>query len=148
MFITTFSHLLSERCHALNRGNIRNHFLHTSTSVSIFKRFHFESLRETIHDKNHASVLLPCIINSLLGNKANIIHQPFSVLRPTVYLMHKKLCFRFSRTVPLFGHPQKIVSYRRCFNLQSTERNSRLYFVRFQPLNCLQLLEFETFLVN
>ena len=51
MFITTFSHLLSERCHALNRGNIRNHFLHTSTSVSIFKRFHFESLQETIHDK-------------------------------------------------------------------------------------------------
>ena len=79
-----------------------------------FKRFNFESLQETIHDKNHASVLLPCIINSLLGNKANIIHQPFSVLRPTVYLMHKKLCFRFSRTIPLFWHPKKIVSYRRC----------------------------------
>lgn len=147
MFITTFLDLLAERCHDLYRGNISNHFLHTSTSVSIFKRFHFESLQETIHDKNHASVLLPCIINSLLGNKANIIHQPFSVLRPTVYLMHKKLYFRFFPTVPLSWHSKK-KKLSSVFNLQSTERNSRLYFVRFQPLNCLQLLGLETFLLN
>ena len=148
MFITTFSHLLSERCHALNRGNIRNHFfLHL-----------LRSLFSNDSTLNHSKKLFT--IKTMLRFYYHALSIRCSATRPISFINHfpfyvhrfisciKSFAFVFLEQFLYFGTPKKYTQLSSVFNLQSTERNSRLYFVRFQPLNCLQLLEFEIFLVN